>query len=1102
MTSIRLFASTALATCAALSLAQPAWAQTAAEPRVDEAPAEETEAGEAIVVTGSRIPRPNLESTVPIASISGETFLDQGNTNVGDTLNELPQLRSTRSQQNPSTGIGIAGLNLLDLRGLGTNRTLVLVNNRRHVASDLTSNAQSPDINTIPNDLIERVDIVTGGNSAIYGSDAIAGVVNFVLRRNFDGLQIRGQTGISTPGGWGGNQYVSAMAGTNFGEGRGNITLHAEYAHQDRVFASDVPHLRRVEGLGVVDSDPGGTVNGSDGNPDSIYFRNITNRNGSRYGTVFITQPNAAPGCGLGVGGTAYNCLLVFDQAGNLSPSTETARFSTGPIGGAVGGNLDNGREEEFFSILPKQDRYNVNLLAHYEFSDALEAFIEAKYVRVDTQGSNSGAGGIQGGFASFDRRERFRLDNPYLTPAQRTTIANAILASGCNSSLSTPCSTAGPNSGPLTAAQRTAIADGSYRFSLGRTEVAGSIRDERFKRETYRVVAGLRGTFNDDWNYEVSANYGRMNEDTVTRGFVDNQRLALSLDAGRNPVTGQIQCRSQFDPASAVAYDTGFFQTGGGSRANAAQLARLAADIAACVPYNPFGGATDNTAAQNYFRVNTRNEGFTEQLVFSGFVGGDTSGFLNLPGGAPSFAIGAEYRREDIYFKQDDFAGTAGNTNNVVLGTLFDPSPFTVKEAFGELRVPILAGVPFFEELTASGAARVAKYQGGAGTVWAYNAGLDWSPVRDIRFRGNYSRAVRAPYLTETSSAPVNNFAPNFQDPCNPANIGTGTQFRAANCQADLGALLANIASRSYSLPVVSGSNPNLNAETSDSWTFGAVIQPRWVPGLVVSIDYYDITVNGIIAAPTAQTIANSCYDQPTLDNVFCRSFQRFRGPGVGPFNEAPGEIAGNTLQQVPLNFARRERRGIDTQIAYRTNITDNVRFNGNLIYTHNLRISNFENPGDPTFENRILSELGDPKDEFRLDADIGVGPFTFGYRLRYIGPMTVGAWENYNSLGGRPPQNEDAADIRKYPAVYYHDLRFEFDMAGNEGNSRNIGRDLNFFVGVDNFLNRKPPLGATGAGAGGGGGGQDRPGSANSTGAIYEVRGRQFYAGFKARF
>src|SRR5690349_10670299 len=146
------------------------------------------QSSESVVVTGSRIRRPNLESQVPVTSIGGEEFFQSGQNNVGDQLNDPPQLRTTFGQQNAGRFLGTTGLNLLDLRGLGTQRTLVLVNGRRHVGSDILNNAVSPDVNTIPTDLIERVDVVTGGNSAIYGSDAIAGVVNFVLRRDFQGV--------------------------------------------------------------------------------------------------------------------------------------------------------------------------------------------------------------------------------------------------------------------------------------------------------------------------------------------------------------------------------------------------------------------------------------------------------------------------------------------------------------------------------------------------------------------------------------------------------------------------------------------------------------------------------------------------------------------------------------------------------------------------------------------------------------------------------------------------------------------------------------------------------------------------------------------------
>ena len=230
----------------AAALASPAMAQ--------DAPAADADAADAIVVTGSRISRPDLKSTVPVVAISGETFVNQGHSNIGDSLNDYPQLRSTRGQQNPNLGVGISGLNLLDLRGLGTVRTLVLVNGRRHVGADILNNAVSVDTNTIPANLVDKVDIVTGGNSAVYGSDAIAGVVNFMLKRNFEGLETNAKAGVSTPGKYGFNYNIDAVWGKNFADGRGNITLSAEYAHQNRVYASDAPWARSVEGFVGTDS--------------------------------------------------------------------------------------------------------------------------------------------------------------------------------------------------------------------------------------------------------------------------------------------------------------------------------------------------------------------------------------------------------------------------------------------------------------------------------------------------------------------------------------------------------------------------------------------------------------------------------------------------------------------------------------------------------------------------------------------------------------------------------------------------------------------------------------------------------------------------------
>ena len=1032
------------------------------------------DADQVVTVTGSRIRRPNLESTVPITSLGGEEFFQQGQTNIGETLNELPALRSTFAQSNPGLGIGIAGLNLLDLRGLGTQRTLVLVNGRRHVAADILNNAVSPDVNTIPNDLIERVDIVTGGNSAVYGSDAIAGVVNFILRRDFDGVQIRGNAGVSEEG-YGGNQYVSAMAGKNFADGRANVTIHGEYAHQRRVYTSDVPFLRQNDALGVVDADPAGTPNGSDGIPDRVFIRDQRSRSINRFGLVPITQPFGAPACGVGVSngvapGTPYNCAFLFNSAGDLAPLTGST-FTTGVIGGATGGNGQTGRERGLFSVLPFYERYNANLLAHFTISEALEPFVEAKFSRVNVKGSNFGPGGIQGTFTQFDTRERVRLDNPFLDPSERTTIANAILASGCKPSLTVACNvTTNPNAGgPLTAADRAAIAAGTFRFVIARNLLDVQARDESFSRDTFRVVGGLRGTFNEDWSYEVSANYGRTEEETQAEGYVNKQRFLLSLDAGRDPATGQIRCRSQFDPAARIAFPN-----------NAANQGTLAADVAACVPYNPFGQA-DNSAAAAYFAEAYTVDAWADQFVLQGFVSGDTSGFFELWGGPIRFAMGAEYRKEQAYYEQSE-SGASGRTNAVAFGT-FDPPPFEVKEAFGEIQIPIFKDMPFFEDLTVSAAGRVADYKGATGTVFAYNAGVEWSPIRDIRFRANYGRAIRAPNSAETFGELIPNFAPGFTDPCAATNIGAGSQFRGANCQADLGPLLSNIPTNVRSLPVLSGVNPNLQEETSKSLTVGAVLQPRFLPGFSLTVDYYDIKVDDVIASASAQQIANGCYDLPTLQNPFCALFERFRGTGAGPFGESPGEIQGNTLVQAPLNYASRVRKGIDFEAAYRTNLGTNSRLSSRLIYSHQLKNSNFQNPTNPTFENRLLSELGDPQDEFRFDLDLSYKAFTLGYELRYISGMYVNAYEDFNSLNGLPPQDADYADFQKYPQVFYHDLRFDWNIKNTSG----LGRDMNVFFGVDNIFDRNPPFGLTGTGAGS---------------AIYPIRGRNFYGGFRARF
>lgn len=1081
MTKSHLFMGAA-AFAVAIAVSQPAFAQDSAPDAscIDEDANGVCDSDEAdtkqIVVTGSRIARPNLESTVPITSIAGESFFEQGRNNVGDTLNDLPQLRSTFAQQNPGLGIGIAGLNLLDLRGLGTQRTLVLVNGRRHVPADILNNAVSPDIGSIPNDLIQRIDIVTGGNSAIYGSDAIAGVVNFVLRKDYDGIQMRAATGI-TEEGYAGTQYLSGMFGKNFADGRGNITVHGEYSRASRVFASDVKQGRRNENFGVIDLDSAatGAVNGGDGFPDRAYFTDLRSTTIHFRGLIPINQrnlPNARCGNatianngGTNALGVPFNCTYFFNEQGRLTEQTG-ARFGTGINSGINGGNGQTGREGQTLSILPLLQRYNLNLLGRYEFSQAAELFVEAKWARVTAKGNNAGPSFNQGTGGTTDFRERPRLDNPFLHPDDRTLLSNLILNSGCRSDLLVTC----PAAGNLTATDIANIGNGSFRFVNSRNMLDVGLRDALFQRDTWRVVAGLRGTFNDDWNYEVSFNYGKFDEVSKNEGFLDRQRFALAMDAGRNPITGQIQCRSQFDPASAVPL-VGF------AAPAADNAARLAADIAACVPYNPFGEA-DNRASVAYFTAPFRSDASLSQMVLSGFVSGDLSQLFELPAGPVRFALGAEYRREKANYVQDPFT-TRGFTNAVSI-PVFAPPTFKVSEAFGELQIPIVKD-SFIHELTLSGAGRVAKYQGSVGTVYSYNAGVDFAPIEDVRFRANYSRAVRAPNVSETGFPLVPNFSNGFNDPCNPANI-TANPNRQANCTADLGALLPNLTNITQSLPIVSGSNPNLISETSDSYTYGVVLRPSFVPGLTVSVDYYDITVNNVIANIGVQTLVNQCYDSATLNNIFCPQFTRWRGPGNGPLGEVPGRILGNSLISAPLNFAARVRRGIDTNVSYTQTFGD-IKFDADLIYTHNFENSNFQDPTNPTFETRLLKQIGDPKDEFRLDLDLEYKSFGFGYRMRYIGPMYYNGYGTLFPLNGSQPTDVDAFPVASIPAVWYHDVRFDYTVKRGE-----TGGDLLFYFGIDNLFDRDVPQGAataTGAGT-----------------AIYNFAGRSYYAGIRARF
>ncbi|MFN3450962.1 MAG: TonB-dependent receptor domain-containing protein [Sphingorhabdus sp.] len=1051
----------------ALLSAVPSHAQVA---QSDEANTQEDEAEEAeeegtaqpILVTGSRIARPTLQSAVPLTSVTVEDLTGTGELSLGDALNDLPSLRSTFSSGNSSRFIGTAGLSLLDLRGLGTDRTLVLVNGRRHVTS--TPGDNGFDVNTIPTDLVERIDIVTGGNSAIYGSDAVAGVVNFILRRDYDGVAVRAQGGISSRGDRG-SYFASVLAGQNFADGRGNVAVSAEYTRQQPLYfnqrdglagsASGRCQFQQTDAQGAAGGEVG--FSATDGIPDTTFLCGIRNGTISDAGTV---------------GGLSGGRFLRFDDFGNVFIDTPTQNFAgvgSGNTQGGFGSTLRNTG-----SLLAAVDRYAVNLLAHYDVSDAFKPFIEAKYVRTDVSGEGqpsffTSVPGTLGGPA-------FRCNNGFLTAQNLSVLQqNGICAN---------------------------VATGTFPLARFNIDLGG----RRFEgtRETYRAVAGIEGTFNEDWNYELAVNYGRFK----AVGFNTNNLVIFTQDG--NDYDG---FNLAVDAVLAPAGFTGTnFATNAAGQRVICRVNAVSNVNTACIPVNVFGQNVADPRALDFINTEGRTDEFASQFVASAFVGGDLSQLFELPGGPVAFAFGAEYRKEKASVDYDELTSSGATFLNALQD--FRPPAVIVKEAYGEIQVPLLKDMPFAKELSVNFAGRVSDYNTATGTVYAYNIQGVYAPIEDLRFRAAYATSVRAPTQGDLFSTASENFA-FIADPCDLVSPGSTT---AANCLAAgvpttanaalvaacastafpvaLGGAFVNCTARTASTGFLSGGNPTLLEEKGKSLTLGVVVEPSFIPGLSLTVDYYKIEVENLIAALGAQTIINLCYTNASgINNPFCATVQR--DPATGLFVE-PAVISGG------VNFASQKTRGIDFDLAYRKTFDNGDRFTTRLIATRVLDLNNFTDPTNPAAPNRQLSELGDPKWSASFSMGYDFGDFDILYAARYIGKQTIGAYETQNNyLGQCPltgtfrgqtglnggtcdpvlgnivslaPQNADAFPQINYPDVLYHDIRVGFD----------VGNDFRFYAGVNNLLDKQPPLGLLGT----------------AGGDPFDSFGRNFFFGINADF
>jgi iron complex outermembrane receptor protein len=972
---------------AALMIAGPVLAQDAG-PAPQDDPQTETssELGE-VVVTGTRIRVPDYEGSAPVASVSGEALRNAGVTNVTDFLTDQPALvGSTTLQDNANAGArGSVGLNLLDLRNLGSQRTLVLVNGRRHVAAQPGS--QSVDINTVPVALIQRVDILTGGTSAIYGADGVSGVVNFILRDDFQGLDMRAQTGWSDNGG-GDNNFVSILAGRNILDGRANFTLGAEFSKTGRLGRED----REFSSLAGRETLTGNPEYGQPGEYQQDFFRNAryidSSPGGSVYTDLFFGSIFGDPGS---LSGVDYN--------GDGTPFRDGV-YSEGFV--MIGG--DGSQLASFGTdLIPELQRASLNATFNVELNPKATFFGEFKYVNTQTQFQSQ---------PSFDYALFVPIDNPYIPQ----TIYNAATGPG-----------------------GIANAIGGVLMARDNFDLGFITRD--VDRDTYRAVVGLRGDWTDHLSYEVSLNYGRTDETNTENNNRINERFYAAIDAvdegefltgTRN---GNIVCRSNLDPtAIPIGNRPGF----GSPTFDASTWGTTFTPGAnsGCQPLNIFGSGRGSQAALDWILTESTTVNSVEQFVVNGFISGDTTGLFELPGGPVSYVLGAEYRREEARSLPSLLELQAANVGYDVtwLGEAVPlKGAFEVKEVFGEVYLPLLKDLPFVQNLTVNGAYRYSDYSTAGGTD-AWNVGLRWDVVDSFGLRGSVAQAVRAPNISELF-LPVSQTFATIDDPCDDDNYQAGINpaAREANCRAALGLAPGDPYTfnntTSSSVEGVIGGNPNLETEEAKTFTAGMVFRPTFLPGFSVTLDYYEIELNNAIQFFSAQAIVDKCYDLPQ-PNQFCDLISR----------DATTDFI-DGFEQFGVNVASYETAGWDMTVRYMIDpanfgVTQDVgRFGFSLTANKLDKLTFIEDPNDPLSVDETVGQARVPEWQASLD-------LSWEWRNLFVN-YGYNWFDETRRFEGRPDDYIDPA-YANYSARSVHDVQVRYsvdDRVELYGGVNNIG-------------------------------------------------------------
>lgn len=993
-----LFCTTILAGVVAVS--GPAFAQSAPPLSQDATEVEE------IVVTGSLIRRNPENSPTPLIQVQREDLLTTGQATVIDYLATIPALsNSLVPSDTTGSNLNDGGVSLANLRSLGSGRTLTLVDGRRHVGAFQGNLAV--DVDTIPRLLIENIEIVTGGASSIYGADAVSGVLNFILRDDFEGVEIDANYGMINQDGQA-NRRVSALIGRNWFDDRLNTYLHAEYDANDEIQTTDIDWLANNPFLLGVDADPAASP--FDGVVDTQLFTGDLRRlDRPRWGQTTLAnaqQPSMLNNPLVPLANctavTSANCYAV-DPTKTWWFDGTTARLANfGQRVGATGSSrpFNYGGDGEIpanfgqFSRSPESESQRFQAGLTFNITDDVRLTAEAKYITEDTfdigqptffdiflnDSYAANATNTLRATSQFD----LRLDNAFLPANLRA----AILAN-----------TVTNFSAPTATAAGTALAPTARAWA--RHSMFGPDRFQENTREVERYVVALEGErdsllFARDVAWSLSYVYGEARNENIENG-VDVLRFALAADAVVdtagivNGRPGEIVCRARLIAATPGGVVADQFR--GGDLRNSTQGQ---ADLAQCTPLNVFGNGNQSQAALDYIAANISVSHVNEQEQALGILSGN---LWDLWGAGPiGVAVGAEYRREYA-----EGLGRTRSTGDRFLflntGADFPGSEYETEEAFAELSIPLFRDSFLGEYADLTGSYRYADYTTvGEQEVWGVN--FTYRPIRDIAFKTSFNTSIRVPNLAENFSPFSQTFANGFVDPCATAQITAqqNTEIRTnriANCTAlaqqkgltydFAGATATNtddyVPVYTSGIAGVNGGNPFLQPEESESFTFSTVIRPRFIPNFSLVLDYYEIEITNVIASVTAQTAANNCVNGVGLNPAACSTIFRNVAAVANPQSPqdaseafkvgAPqGDPIGGFIQG-SINYAALTTRGLDFTATYRWDFEEMMgRDWGVLNYSIGglwlLEQENFLNAANPNDGNELSSDLFYPRVRF----------------------------------------------------------------------------------------------------------------------------------------